>query len=88
MNNSPRFRLKESVKKPIRSVLQAAHTIIVVVIGSTIVLFGLVLLFLPGPGLALVIAGLAVLASEFAWARRLLQKARKDLEKGINEIRK
>lgn len=47
---------------------------IVAVIGSTIVLFGLALIVLPGPAVIVVPLGLAVLATEFAWARRLLKR--------------
>ena len=46
-------------------------------VGSFLVLTGLVLIVLPGPfTMPLVIAGLVVLALEFAWAERLLIKAK------------
>jgi drug/metabolite transporter (DMT)-like permease len=46
-------------------------------IGSFLVLAGLVLIVLPGPfTMPLVIAGLFVLAIEFAWAERFLAKAK------------
>ena len=46
-------------------------------VGSFLVLAGLVLIVLPGPfTMPLVIAGLIVLAVEFAWAERLLAKAK------------
>jgi uncharacterized protein (TIGR02611 family) len=47
--------------------------LIVAVIGSTIVLFGLALLILPGPAVVVIPVGLAILATEFAWARRLVR---------------
>ena len=37
---------------------------------------GLVLLVTPGPGLLVIIAGLAILAHEFAWAAIALDKAK------------
>jgi uncharacterized protein (TIGR02611 family) len=37
---------------------------------------GVVMLVLPGPGLAVIVLGLAVLATEYAWAARLLAVAR------------
>lgn len=49
----------------------------VAVVGGAIVLIGLVLVPAPGPGWLIVFAGLAVLATEFAWARRLLAHARR-----------
>ncbi|SDQ48719.1 TIGR02611 family protein [Quadrisphaera sp. DSM 44207] len=49
----------------------------IAVSGGALVLLGLLSGPLPGPGgVPLVLAGLAVLASEFPWARRLLDRAR------------
>jgi Putative transmembrane protein (PGPGW) len=48
--------------------------LIVAVIGSTVVLFGLSLIVLPGPAVVVVPLGLAILATEFAWARRLIRR--------------
>ena len=46
-------------------------------VGSFLVVLGLALVLLPGPfTMPLVIAGLIVLALEFAWAERLLVKAK------------
>ncbi len=47
---------------------------IVGVIGSTVILFGLALVVLPGPAALVVPLGLAILATEFAWARRLIRR--------------
>jgi uncharacterized protein (TIGR02611 family) len=52
----------------------------VAVIGTTVVVVGAVLIPLPGPGWLIVLTGLAILAAEFAWARRLLAFARARLE--------
>ena len=51
--------------------------VIAFVIGSTLVLIGLALIVLPGPfTMPFIIAGLVVLALEFAWAESLLIKAK------------
>lgn len=42
-------------------------------LGVAIVIVGLLLLALPGPGWAIIFLGLAVLATEYAWAHRLLR---------------
>jgi tellurite resistance protein TerC len=47
---------------------------IVGVIGITVLLFGLALIVLPGPAVVVVPVGLAILATEFAWARRLVRR--------------
>lgn len=48
--------------------------LIVGVIGCTVVLFGLALIVLPGPAVIVVPLGLTLLATEFAWARRLIRR--------------
>ena len=47
------------------------------VLGVAVIALGIVLLPLPGPGWLIVFAGLAILASEFEWAARLLRYARR-----------
>jgi uncharacterized protein (TIGR02611 family) len=49
---------------------------LVALVGTTIVLIGLLLVFLPGPGALVVLLGLAVLGTEFVWAQRLIRRAR------------
>jgi uncharacterized protein (TIGR02611 family) len=51
--------------------------LVIGIIGGTIVLFGIALIFLPGPGSVVIPIGLVVLASEFAWARWLLRRGKK-----------
>lgn len=46
------------------------------IVGFVIVLAGVAMLVLPGPGILVVIAGLAVLATEYVWAQRALELAR------------
>jgi asparagine N-glycosylation enzyme membrane subunit Stt3 len=48
----------------------------IALIGGTIVLIGLAMLVLPGPGSLVIAGGLAVLATEFIWARRAMRKAK------------
>src|SRR5215831_5277430 len=62
--------------------------LIVGVIGGTILLIGLALLFLPGPALLVIPLGLAILATEFAWARYYLVKGRKLFEKAKQKAMK
>jgi len=42
--------------------------------GFTVLLIGIAMIFLPGPALIVIPAGLLILASEFLWAKRLLDK--------------
>ena len=53
-----------------------AKRLVVLVVGATVLLLGLVLLFLPGPGLITIVLGLSILASECVWARQILKHFR------------
>ncbi|HKA15109.1 MAG TPA: TerC/Alx family metal homeostasis membrane protein [Myxococcota bacterium] len=56
--------------------LRAAWRVVVGIVGFTVLALGLAMLVLPGPGLLVIPFGLAILATEFVWARRWLQKIR------------
>jgi uncharacterized protein (TIGR02611 family) len=60
--------------------------IIIGVIGGTVLLIGVALIVLPGPAIVVIPVGLAILATEFAWARRYLQKARDVFKKKNNRV--
>jgi uncharacterized protein (TIGR02611 family) len=53
-----------------------AYRIGVGIVGALVLAAGIVAIPYPGPGWLIVFAGLAILASEFTWARRLLHYAR------------
>lgn len=53
-------------------IVSTVRKVAVLIGGGILTLVGVVLLFIPGPGLALIVAGLALLATEFTWARRHL----------------
>jgi len=59
---------------------------VVAAIGFTVLLIGVAMVVLPGPAVIVIPLGLAILATEFVWAKRLLERARatiarKDLRK-------
>jgi uncharacterized protein (TIGR02611 family) len=56
-----------------------AWRVLIGTVGAIIVVIGLLLIPLPGPGWALVFVGVAVWATEFEWAYRLLQFGRRVL---------
>lgn len=53
----------------------------VAIVGGAVVIVGIIAIPYPGPGWLIVFAGLAILATEFAWARRVL-----DVAKGKYEL--
>ena len=56
--------------------LRLAKRIVVAVIGGTVTIFGIALIVLPGPAIIVIPIGLSILATEFVWAKRWLDKAR------------
>jgi tellurite resistance protein TerC len=55
---------------------RVARKVVVAVIGATVLAFGVALIVLPGPAVVVIPLGLAILGTEFLWARRLLQRLR------------
>ena len=56
--------------KPYKIVLK----VVILVIGVSVLLIGAAMIFLPGPAIIVIPAGLAILATEFGWARILLSR--------------
>jgi len=56
--------------------MKKVKRILVAVVGATVLALGIALVVLPGPAFLVIPAGLAILAIEFAWARRWLHNAR------------
>ena len=56
--------------------IKIVKRVIVSVVGATVLLIGIALLVLPGPAFIVIPLGLAILATEYAWARRWLRKVR------------
>jgi uncharacterized protein (TIGR02611 family) len=46
------------------------------VVGVTVVLIGVAMIVLPGPAIVVIPLGLAILASEYAWARRIIRRGK------------
>lgn len=63
------------------------YRIVVGVVGLMVLALGLVLVPFPGPGWLVVLLGLAILASEFTWAQRLLRIARETLQRWNDLLR-
>lgn len=53
--------------------LKQARRLIVGVVGGTVVLIGIIMIVTPGPAVVVIPLGLGILATEFIWARTLLQ---------------
>jgi drug/metabolite transporter (DMT)-like permease len=65
----------------LRFIWRSTKRTVIFVVGVALLVVGLIMMVTPGPGIVFLVAGLAVLATEFAWAEHLLKKAREQAEK-------
>jgi len=61
--------------------LRQAKRWIIAIIGLTILMMGIAMIVLPGPAFVVIPAGLAILGTEFIWAKNLLNKVKDRLLK-------
>jgi uncharacterized protein (TIGR02611 family) len=61
-------------KHPLFGTYKVAKRVAIGVVGGTVLAIGIVMMVTPGPGIAGILAGLGILAIEFAWARSWLKK--------------
>jgi tellurite resistance protein TerC len=66
--------------------LKYAKRVIIFIVGMTVLLIGIAMIVLPGPALVVIPIGLAILATEYAWARRWLRILRESAEKGAEKL--
>lgn len=59
-----------------RRIASTAKRLLVISAGFTLCGAGLIMLVLPGPGILIIFLGLVVLATEYTWAERALERTR------------
>lgn len=64
--------------------LKKARKVVVFLVGGTLLLLGIAMIVLPGPAVVVIPLALAILGTEFVWARWLLQKVKKRIKSGLN----
>ncbi len=64
------------VKAVVLFILHNGKRILVTIAGLVVLLAGIAMLVLPGPGIVVIIVGLSILATEYVWAQRLLRIAK------------
>ena len=75
------------IRKAVNFTYKTGRRIVVAVVGSSILLLGVVMLVTPGPAIIVIPIGLAILAVEFVWARRWLKKLRELISRRTREAR-
>ena len=61
----------------LRSVEQVRR-IFLILAGFTLLLLGIIMIFTPGPGTPVILMGLGLLAAEFVWARRIVDRIKRE----------
>lgn len=61
--------------------------VVVTAVGALVVLAGFVMIVTPGPGIVAIVLGLAILASEWPWAERLMHRVRDRARKAAQHAR-
>lgn len=81
----------ESLIDKARALHQRSHPqvrrVVVAVVGFLLLGVGVALLVLPGPGLVVIAAGIAVLALEFPWAERLAKRIQTVVETLLRRLK-
>ncbi len=61
--------------------LKQIRRVAVAVVGFTLLLIGVVMIVLPGPAIIVIPVALAILGTEFVWARRLLENVKRKMKR-------
>ena len=64
------------VRRALMGSYRAGRKLAIATLGASVVAVGVAMLVLPGPAIIVIPLGLAILAVEFAWARRWLERLR------------
>ncbi len=67
------------IRRVVHFTYKAARRIVIAVVGTTVLLIGLIMVVTPGPALVVIPVGLAILSIEFTWARAWLKRARQSI---------
>jgi uncharacterized protein (TIGR02611 family) len=71
-----------------RWIARSGKQIAVTIVGFALLAAGAVMLITPGPGLVAILAGLAILGTQYSWAQHALQTAREKAGKAVKQRRK
>jgi uncharacterized protein (TIGR02611 family) len=76
------------VRRILKSSARFAWRLGVLVVGLVTLIAGIIMIFTPGPAVVFIPAGLAILATEFEWARRILRRVRPLIDAAIEKAKR
>lgn len=75
------------IKRAVHLTYTTGRRIAIAIVGTSVLLLGIVMLVTPGPAFIVIPVGLAILAVEFVWARHWLRKLREMISRRSAESR-
>jgi uncharacterized protein (TIGR02611 family) len=66
--------------------VEQVRRVFLIIAGFTLLLAGVVMLVTPGPGIPVILLGLGLLAAEFVWARRLMDRIKHESGRVVDRL--
>jgi len=63
--------------------IRQVRRVVVAVVGGTVIALGLVMIVTPGPAFLVIPLGLAILGTEFVWAKRLMKHVKERVGQAV-----
>ncbi|HEV8066315.1 MAG TPA: PGPGW domain-containing protein [Planctomycetaceae bacterium] len=76
------------MQRPESRLLRLVWRLGVLVVGTILLVAGVIMIVTPGPAIVLIPLSLGVLATEFPWARTVLRKARPMIDRMVERARR
>ena len=75
------------VRRTLAETYRLTRKLVIGAVGASVVLVGVAMLVLPGPAIVVIPLGLGILALEFAWAARWLERMRETTRNAVDRVR-
>jgi uncharacterized protein (TIGR02611 family) len=79
-------RFAHDMHDSLRVLVRVIRRGMILFVGAAVLLAGVMMVVLPGPAVVVIPLGLAILALEFAWARRWLERMRRAVRGGSEAV--
>lgn len=76
------------INNTVNEALRHTKRVIISVVGFTVLFIGIAMIVLPGPAFIVIPLGLAILAGEFVWAKKLLKKVKAGVKSAKDSVYK
>lgn len=76
------------VQQTIHMTYKLARRLAILLVGATVLVVGLAMVFLPGPAIVVIPVGLGILGIEFAWARRWLKVVKQQCQNAFEAVKR